>query len=517
MSPEETPRPVAQRPLPPAAALPRALYRADQVRALDRAAIEQAGICGTTLMERAGAAVFALLRRRWPHARRLLVLAGAGNNGGDGYVLARLASEQGLAVELLTLGNHDTLQGEAAAAAAALRRSGGRGRPFETALPQVDLICDALLGTGLERPVKDRWAAAIEAVNAARVPVLAVDIPSGLHADTGRILGTAVRADATISFIGLKQGLFTGQGPDCCGDISFDALEVPARIYGTQVAAARRLDWTKAREQLPRRRRAAHKGDCGHLLIIGGAPGMSGALRLCGEAALRTGAGLVTLGTHPEHAALLNLTRPELMVQAIADPRTLRDLAGRADVVAIGPGLGQAARAEALFAEALALERPLVVDADGLNLLARRPERRDHWVLTPHPGEAGRLLGQGAADIEADRFAAAAALQQRYGGTAVLKGAGTLIRGPGQRPTAVCSDGNPGMASGGMGDALTGIIGALLAQGLGPEQAAEVGVCLHGAAGDAAARDGERGLLASDLIEQLRAVLGAADGGNRAR
>jgi NAD(P)H-hydrate epimerase len=242
---------------------------------------------------------------------------------------------------------------------------------------------------------------------------------------------------------------------------------------------------------------------------------------LAGEAALRAGAGLVTVATHPEHAALLNLTRPELMVAAVRSPDQLAPLLERVNVVALGPGLGRDQWGRALFEQLMRGEviaqRALVLDADALNLLAERPLQREHWILTPHPGEAARLRGCTTVEIEQDRFAAVNALQQRYGGVAVLKGAGTLVSGPGQSAPALCSAGNPGMASGGMGDALTGIIGGLLAQVLAQkpiehpiherdlEQAATAGVCLHAAAADWAARDGERGLLASDLIQALRA------------
>jgi len=497
--------------------LPHALYRAEQVQALDRAAIDRYGIPGFELMQRAGRAAFVELGRRWPEARRLAVLAGAGNNGGDGYIIARLAMEQGWSVRLLTLGDHERLRGEAAEAAHAFAATGGQVERFRELPLDAELIVDALLGTGLERPVAGDWARAISAMNSSRAPVLAVDIPSGLHADTGQVLGVAVEADLTVSFIGLKRGMFTGKGPDHCGEIRFDALKVPAAVYAGQISSVRRLDWSKERELVPRRRAATHKGDCGHVLVVGGAPSMSGAALLAGEAALRTGAGLVTIATHPEHAHWLNLTRPELMVRAHIDASALARTAERADVLAIGPGLGQGVWSIGLFEQALALAKPMVMDADALNLLAATPRQRDNWVLTPHPGEAARLLGCALADVERDRFGAVEALQQRFGGVVVLKGAGTLIRGPGHRPTGLCSDGNPGMASAGMGDTLTGIIAALLAQGrragLDPEQAAATAVCLHAAAGDSAARGGRRGLLASDLIGALRATLAMAEEG----
>jgi NAD(P)H-hydrate epimerase len=493
--------------MPSTERLPYALYRAGQVRELDRCAIEEHGIPGAELMERAGRAAYRLLRSRWPQARALAVLCGAGNNGGDGYVVARLALADGLRVRLLQLGDHDRLRGAALEHAESFREAGGEAEPFRGLLPRCDLVVDALLGTGLERLVEGRWAQAIEAVNDGRAPVLAIDIPSGLHADTGAVLGTAVRAEATISFIGLKRGLFTGQGRACCGEVRFDALGVPAVIYGREILSARRLAWERVCPGLPRRSRSAHKGDFGHVLIIGGARGYSGAARLAGEGALRTGAGLVSLATDPDHAAVLNLGRPELMVRGVAAPGDLDPLLARADVVAMGPGLGRGDWGRALFERVRGLGLPLVVDADALALLAADPGRRDDWVLTPHPGEAARLLGTDTASVEADRFAAVAAIQHRFGGVVVLKGAGTLIQGSSHRPPGVCDGGNPGMASGGTGDVLTGVIAALLAQGLAAEEAAEVGVCLHAAAGDAAAAaGGERGMLASDLVDRLRVV-----------
>ena len=488
--------------------LPHALYRAEQVRALDRAAIEDHGIPGAELMERAGAAAYRLLRTRWPGARHLTVLCGGGNNGGDGYAVARLSLLDGLAVEVLALADPGSLSGDARAMADAYLAAGGSVRPFDLLPRRTDLIVDALLGTGLDREVQGEWAKAIAAANEHLAPKLAIDIPSGLHADTGRVLGAAIRADATISFIGLKQGLFTGEGPSCCGEVRFSALGVPAVVWSREVLSARRIDWSKQAELLAPRRRSAHKGDFGTVLVVGGAPGMAGAARLAGEAALRTGAGLVAVATHPAHAAVLGAGRPELMCHGVADAAGLDALIERADVVALGPGLGQAEWGRALYQRVLECDRPLVVDADALNLLALGPQTSARWVLTPHPGEAGRLLRCPTAEVQADRFAAVRRLQGTYGGVAVLKGAGTLVYGASHRPPGVCSAGNPGMAGGGMGDALTGIIAALIAQGLHLEEAAAAGVALHAAAGDAAAaQGGERGLLASDLIAAIRPVL----------
>jgi NAD(P)H-hydrate epimerase len=493
------------RPIPQTDLLPHALYRAEQIRELDRCAIEDHGIPGAELMERAGTAAYRLLRDRWPDARDLTLLCGAGNNGGDGYVVARLARQADIAVRVLQLGDASRLRGDAQAKAKDYRDAGGAVESYAGLPRRTDLIVDAIFGTGLEREVEGTWATAIDEINAHSSPKLAIDIPSGLHADTGQILGTAVRANATISYIGLKQGMFTGRGPDCCGEIRFDALQVPAVLYSREILSARRLDWSTQSERLGRRMRSAHKGSFGHVLIVGGAPGFSGAPRMAAMGALRAGAGLVTVATHPEHASLVNVMQPELMWRGVTAAVDLVPMAERATVIALGPGLGQDQWGRKLFEHALQADRPLVIDADGLNLLAGAPRTHNHWVLTPHPGEAARLLGSTTRDVQADRFTSVRRLQERFGGVAVLKGAGTLIFGPSRKPPGVCDGGNPGMASGGTGDVLTGVIAALMAQGLSLEEAACSGVCLHAAAGDAAATGGgERGMLASDLIAELR-------------
>jgi ADP-dependent NAD(P)H-hydrate dehydratase / NAD(P)H-hydrate epimerase len=493
--------------------LPQDLYCAQQMRRMDRAAIETHGIPGIDLMNRAGAVAYRVLRERWPQVRALTVLTGIGNNGGDGYVVARLARADALAVRVLQLGDAARLRGDAATSCAAYQAAGGVVEPYQGLPRDTDLIVDALLGTGLERAVEGVWAEVIGATNATTLPVLAIDIPSGLHADSGQALGTAVRATATVTFIGLKRGLYTGAGPDCRGDVYFDDLGMPCDIRSGEAVSLRRVDWLSAGQVLRRRPRTSHKGDFGHVLIIGGAPGMSGAARLAGEAALRTGAGWVTIATHPAHAALLNLTRPELMVSGVADPNDLARLIERADVIAVGPGLGRDAWGRALWDAARTIAQPLVVDADALNLLAAMPDKRDDRILTPHPGEAARLLGLSVAEVEQDRLAAIEELCRRYGGVVVLKGAGTLIASQSSAPPDVCSDGNPGMATAGAGDVLTGVIAALWGQGLGPERAASVGVCLHAAAGDQAAEGGERGLVAGDILDALRPVSNGLGGG----
>ena len=487
-------------------ALPRNLYCAAQVRELDRTAIEMFSIPGLTLMERAGTAAYSLLCKAWPEAQVITVICGVGNNGGDGYVLARLALQAGKTVHLCQLGEVARIKGDALTNHKHLIKIGGAIKPFETIPEETDVIVDGIFGTGLEREVAGVWCQAIEAINASVSPVLALDIPSGLHSDSGQVLGAAVKADATISFIGLKRGEFTGAGPEYCGQVLFDDLEIPEVVYTVEQPTARRVEWSMLTGLLGRRARDAHKGDFGHILVIGGDHGFSGAARMAGEAALRTGAGLVTVATRPGHAALLNTVRPELMCHGIADAKALAPLLQRATVIAIGPGLGQSPWGRALLNAALETKLPIIVDADALNLLASESARRDNWILTPHPGEAARLLGVSSVDIQSDRFQSAQALQEQYGGVVILKGAGTLIVDA-EQSAAICTAGNPGMATGGMGDVLTGIVAGMVAQGLSLTDAAAAGVCLHAAAADRAAQAGERGLLANDLQIELRLLL----------
>jgi NAD(P)H-hydrate epimerase len=476
------------------------LHTVEQVRALDRRAIDELGVAGIELMRRAAWAGLSSLRRHWPQARRIAVYCGPGNNGGDGFLLAALAREAGLHAEVLALA--DTAQGDAAQARQAWTQVGGSVRRWVPgdALPLADVHVDALYGTGLRRAPEPAVAALIEAINADAAPVLALDVPSGLDADTGRCPGSAIRAELTVSFIAVKRGLHTGQAADHVGLLELDPLGLPDELWQGAVPDARLLRPTC----LPPRMRGAHKGDNGHVLAIGGDHGTAGAIRLCGEAALRTGAGLVSVATRVEHLAALNSARPELMAHAVDGPQALEALLQRADVLALGPGLGQRAWGHALWLTALEAGKPLVLDADGLNLLAHEPRRfAQPAVLTPHPGEAARLLHDSIDAVEADRYAAVRELAARHGAVAVLKGAGSLIAAPDGR-VAVCPWGNPGMATGGMGDLLTGIIAALLAQGCMVWEAACLGVGLHARAGDLAAEQGERGLLASDLLSALR-------------
>jgi NAD(P)H-hydrate epimerase len=492
-------------------ALPFPLYTSEQVRQLDRYVIDTLGISGTVLMERAGAAAFVELQKRWLKAKRIVIVCGSGNNAGDGFVLARLAKAAGYDLRVLQVGDPSHLHGDAFSAAQRLQSMDVILEPLATQdLRVYDVIVDALLGTGLKGEVSGDYAAAIQLINQAQRPVFSLDIPSGLEASDGVVFGHAVHASCTLSFLGLKRGLFTGDGPDYAGAVVFDDLKVPAEVYQQLTVDVERIDYPRFKSVIKPRPRAVHKGDCGHVLVVGGEHGFSGAARMAGEAALRCGAGLVSIATRHSHAAMLNANRPELMVHGVETEVELQRLVDRADVIAIGPGLGSHDWGQRLFQAALESGLPLVVDADALNLLAQHPQQREQWVLTPHVGEAARLLGRANQEVHHNRFTAVRDLQKQFGGLVVLKGAGSLIAAA-EGPLFLCSEGNPGMASGGMGDILTGTIASFIAQGFGLSLATYLGVVTHAAAGDAAAKAaGERGLLASDLMSWLRRLVNPA-------
>jgi len=448
-------------------------------------------------------------RKHFPTARNWLILCGPGNNGGDGYVVARLADEAGIGVTVCTMVDPQQLKGDAAQAYKDWHATGGETLQWPLADEKSwDLALDALLGTGIDREVGGKFQQAITYLNQLECPKLAIDIPSGLNADSGTVMGCAVQARNSVTFVGRKRGMYTADGPDYCGRICFDDLSIPAHAAdkycsdsGTLLAA----DFLS--ESLKLRLRNSHKGSFGHVLAVGGIKGMSGAIRLCGEAALRSGAGRVTLATDPGHASLVNLNRPELMVKTVADEAGMQSLLNGNFVVAIGPGLGAADWSESLLEACLKTKAALVVDADGLNLLAlksqQRAFKRDNWILTPHPAEAARLLACEVSEIQQDRILAATTMAKRYAACVVLKGCGTIIADPSGK-YAICPQGNPGMATAGSGDVLTGIIVALLGQGLSCFNAAKAGVMAHAQAGDLAAEDlGEMALIAGDIIDYL--------------
>jgi NAD(P)H-hydrate epimerase len=493
--------------------IPKRLYSGAETRRLDRIVIDEHGIAGIVLMKNAGRAAFDALTASWPGADELTIVCGKGNNAGDGYIVAGLAANQGLAVQLLQLGPAAQLEGDAGLARDWALAQGVTVTEVDAQTPELELrgqvIVDALLGTGLAGPVRPGFALAIETLNADSRPVLAIDVPSGVCADTGRILGVAVEADVTVTFIGAKQGLFTGRAVDVRGRVIYADLEVPtsvmARERGVDV-----FDWPALRAAFGRRANSAYKNRFGHVLVLGGDLGMGGAVALAGEAALRCGAGLVSVVTREQHVGPLLARCPELMVLGAQHTAGVTDRLAMADVIAVGPGLGREAWGRELLDRALSMDKPCVVDADGLNLLAERDGALPSGsAITPHPGEAARLLGVSNDDVQADRFATVKRLAERYRTTALLKGAGTLVVAENSDACGICLLGNPAMATAGMGDVLTGVVAGLAAR-MPAAAAVPAAVCLHSAAADrVVAEQGERGLLASDILARLVPELNA--------
>lgn len=483
----------------------RALYDVNALRVLEARGIALCDGDAFALMARAGEAAWRYVLSHWPQAKRIVVVCGPGNNGGDGYVLARHALMSGCDVQVVRLKDHVPATSLTRRACNEYSASGGCIVESPDALSDADLVVDALFGIGLSRAPDTATSALIEAINAQSAPVLALDLPSGVDARTGHLPGIAINATRTLQFIAGHRGLSTGDALEHVGELELATLDLPATLFDGIESGAHACTVDALKAMLPLRARNSHKGCNGHVLCIGGDQGGGGAILLAAEAALRCGAGLASVATRGEHVPALLSHRPEIMADALDSAEALQALLARADVVAIGPGLGQAAWGRGLFDAVMACEKPRVLDADALNLLAQDPRMlRSQDVLTPHPGEAARLLDCGTTDIQRDRFAAAQALCERYGAQIVLKGAGTIIASPDAR-SVVIDAGNPGMAVGGMGDLLVGCIAAMLAQGLSPRDAATVGALLHSAAGDAAAHeDGERGLLPSDLLPWLR-------------
>ena len=479
------------------------LYDSAALRAVEARAAERHGDA-FALMARAGQAAWRELLARWPQAQRIVVVCGPGNNGGDGYELCRYAHESGRDARVLRIDAHRPRSELAQRACEAYRAAGGRIKAFSDGFGKAELIVDAVFGIGLSRPPDAESAQVIDAINASGLPVFALDVPSGVDADSGSAPGTAVRATHTLQFIAAHPGLATGTAAGCAGSLAVASLDT-ADALADERPAAMRLDATDLPGWMPPRRRDAHKGDSGHVLCIGGDLGTGGAVMLAADAALHCGAGLVSVATQPMHVPALLARRPEVMAQGIESRAALAPMLGRASVIALGPGLGQGVWGSALYELALAASLPLVLDADALNLLARRAQTLPaDAILTPHPGEASRLLGFSVAEVQANRYAAARLLAEMFGCVVVLKGAGTVIAAPDTIPRVIAA-GNPGMAVGGMGDLLTGCIAALRAQGLAAFEAACCGALLHAVAGDDAARDaGERGLLPGDLPVPMR-------------
>ncbi len=502
------------------------LVSAAEMRAIDRTAIEEFGVPGQGLMERAGAAVARAAHASRGVNGRALVLCGAGNNGGDGYVAARHLRGDGVDVRVVALASRDQLRGDALAAREEAERA---GVPITDGLEAGkleagagDVVIDALLGTGLARAPEGAYAKAIESIDELRsrgAKVVAVDVPSGLSADSGRPLGPCVHADATVTFAFQKRGLVLHPGPSYAGQVLLADIGIPAAAAAKVPVECEVLSEQDAMKLVPPRPADAHKGDAGRLLVVAGSPGKSGAAHLALTGALRGGAGLVTLAAREEVLPFALAGRPEAMSIPLhgngplgeRDLEPLLSAAKGMDAVVFGPGIPRGPETAQLLRAFL--ERagvPAVLDADALNALAERPGLvaglPSPTVLTPHPGEMARLVGGTIGSVQEDRIGLAAQKARAWGCVIVLKGARTVVASP-EAPPAVVLEGNPGMATGGTGDVLAGLIGALLASHLPAFDAARAAALAHGAAGDVASeRWGERGLLATDLADALGAI-----------
>lgn len=482
--------------------LPYSVWPAQAVAQLEQQGADALGITLYELMLRAGQAAYEHLTAHWPEASHWLILCGHGNNGGDGYVLARLGQAAGKTVTLLACESKKALPEEAQSARDAWLDAGGEIHAADAVWPeQIDVIVDALLGTGSNRAPEEPYATLIQQANAHAAPKLAIDMPSGLSARNGTAPGEVINASHTLSVVALKPGQITGKARDYIGELYYADLGLAAFLAG-EVAPIARYDASALTRWLKPRKPTSHKGSHGRLLVVGGDAGTAGAVRMTAEAALRSGSGLVRVLTHKDNIIPILTARPEIMVDELTDER-LTEALEWADVIAIGPGLGQRDWGKRALKRVASSEKPMLWDADALNLLAISAEKRQNRIITPHPGEAARLLNTETSEIESDRLHAAQTLAQRYGGVVVLKGAGTLIASE-QGEMAFADVGNAGMASGGMGDLLSGIIASLVGQKLTLFDAACAGCVAHGAAADAvAAERGTRGMLATDLLDLL--------------
>lgn len=481
-------------------------YTIEKIRQLEQYAINQLNINAEELMQKAANAASKLIVEKFPNANSIAIFCGGGNNGGDGYVLGGLLAKRKKIVTIYSCVSKDKLKGEAAKAYAFAFKKGVKIQDHvHDESIKADLIVDSLLGIGIKGEVSEKYAKIISHINQQRVPKLAIDVPSGLNCDTGCAMGEAVIANATITFIGMKSGLFTADGPDHTGEVFLSTLDLPIGNMGVAPFALS-LEYQSLIKKLKTRKQNSHKGSYGHAVIIGGGAGMPGALDLAASACLHTGAGRVSLATTKEHAHGIKFIS-EAMVHAIATRSDLSQLLKNATVCVIGPGLGCDAWAHMVYDEVIKRDCPMVVDADALRILSQKKSANDNWLLTPHPKEAATLLGTDVKSIQDDRFEAANKLQKKYKGNIVLKGKGSIIHSS-ENTVYVCTSGNPGMAVAGMGDVLSGVLGGLLCQGLSNEDALKLGVLVHAKAGDIVKqKQGEIGILAHELIPVVRSLL----------
>ena len=499
------------------------LYTASETRKIDNLAIKEKGISGYSLMQMAAEFTLDVILREFSPVEELIIFCSKGKNSGDGFLLGSFAKEFGLEVTIVMSNTSNVLKGVSRKAFEEMKDAKVKIISTKSVeklkVSNKAVIVDALIGTGLKGNLRKNIKESILALNklGVKLPVLSLDIPSGVNPDTGDADDIAVYADITATFVAQKRGCFTSVGKKFSGEIVYSDLEIPKNLFSKITSTSYVVDYEDSISKVVYREQDAHKGHFGNVLIVGGDRGLGGAGLLSSRAAVYSGAGLTSLVTRPEHVSASLVSCPEVMVKGVDSGQDIEEHLVKPDVIAIGPGLGQSAWSEQMiqrvFWEAEKRDISVIMDADALNLLTKLKLSSDlpkRLILTPHPGEAARLLNTSVAVIESNRFSAAAKIQKKFNATVVLKGSGTVIchKSGGTQKWGICDSGNPGMATGGMGDVLTGIIAGLLAQGLTLKEAAEAGVDLHAKAADQASLEfGEAGLTSSDVINELKYLL----------
>ena len=499
------------------------LYTASETRKIDNLAIKEKGVSGYSLMQMAAEFTLDVILREFSPVEELIIFCSKGKNSGDGFLLGSFAKEFGLEVTIVMSNTSNVIKGVSRKAFEEMKDAKVKIISTKSVeklkVSNKTVIVDALIGTGLKGNLRKNIKESIFALNklGVKLPVLSLDIPSGVNPDTGDADDIAVYADITATFVAQKRGCFTSVGKKFSGEIIYSDLEIPKNLFSKITSTSYVVDYEDSISKVVYREQDAHKGHFGNVVIVGGDRGLGGAGLLSSRAAVYSGAGLTSLVTRPEHVSASLVSCPEVMVKGVDSGQDIEEHLVKPDVIAIGPGLGQSAWSEQMiqrvFWEAEKRDISVIMDADALNLLTKLKLSSDlpkRLILTPHPGEAARLLNTSVAVIESNRFSAAAKIQKKFNATVVLKGSGTVIchKSGGTQKWGICDSGNPGMATGGMGDVLTGIIAGLLAQGLTLKEAAEAGVDLHAKAADQASLEfGEAGLTSSDVINELKYLL----------
>lgn len=482
------------------------LVCAHSANLLDKAIMQKFNLSVNELVARAGQSAFKKISEMYSDKKKLDIFCGPGKNGVDGLHIAKRAVEKNWSVKVylsrLNFSKNDlqiSMQRE-------LFRLGVSILTLNEFEPSDSIVVDAIFGVGLNKPLPSGLKSVINKINKTSKIIVAIDVPAGVDATTGRVEDVAINADITISFLAGKQGTFTGEGKSHAGKVFVDKLSLDIQPELKKFRSSRLQRFHSVRNLVPSRSEYSNKLDYGHCMIIGGAPGFTGAALIASQAALRSGSGLVSLATHFSNSEALISCQPEIMLHKIENPNDLAYLITRMSAVGIGPGLGLSKWGREMYKTTLDFDGPVVFDADALNLLAEKPNRNDMRILTPHVREAGRLLGISEREVEFDRFFSAAKLVEIYGGVCLLKGPGTIIAGTGRTPRIIAG-GHSGMATGGMGDLLTGIILSFLGQGVNIFDAAVLGACIHNHAADQAKHYGSRGMLPTDLLPIIRNII----------